>query len=58
MLFDSFKKNPFVPQANCENTGESNHQTSIIPGREIAAAAAVSNVILEGGIYIFFYINP
>lgn len=55
MLFDSFKKNPFASQVKCESADESNYQTSIIPGREIAAAATASNVILEGGKYILFF---
>lgn len=47
MLFEKFQNNPFA--AKCE-TAESNHyETSLVPGREIAAAATASNVILPGG---------
>lgn len=50
MLFEKFQNNPFAKPVKCDSQGETNHEaTSVIPGREIAAAAAVSNVILEGG---------
>jgi len=49
MLFEKFQSNPF--EAKCESTQENKFETSLVPGREIAAAAAVSNVILPGGNY-------
>jgi len=51
MLFEKFQNNPFAKVAKCDSTEvvpSSNYATTIIPGREIAAAAAVSNVILPG----------
>jgi solute carrier family 25 phosphate transporter 3 len=46
MLFEKFQSNPF--EAKCESTQVNKYETSLVPGREIAAAAAVSNVILPG----------
>lgn len=51
MLFEKFQNNPFAKPVQCESQGENQFETSIIPGREIAAAAAVSNVILPGGLF-------
>lgn len=48
MLFEKFQNNPFVKPVKCESQGENKFETSIIPGREIAAAATASKVILEG----------
>lgn len=50
MLFEKFQSNPF--EAKCESAQENKFETSLVPGREIAAAAAVSNVILPGGNYL------
>lgn len=50
MLFEKFQNNPFAAPVKCEAQGENHFETSIIPGREIAAAATASNVILEGGL--------
>ena len=47
MIFEKFQSNPF--EAKCESTQVNKYETSLVPGREIAAAAAVSNVILPGG---------
>lgn len=50
MLFEKFQNNPFASAVKCEAAEYDNElATSIVPGREIAAAAAVSNVILPGG---------
>jgi hypothetical protein len=49
MLFEKFQNNPFASTAQCEKAENNHFETSLIPGREIAAAAAVSNVILPGG---------
>jgi hypothetical protein len=49
MLFEKFQNNPFSTPVQCDSQGENKFETSIIPGREIAAAATASNVILEGG---------
>jgi hypothetical protein len=49
MLFEKFQNNPFAQSVQCESQAGNGLETSIIPGREIAAAAAVSNVILPGG---------
>ena len=52
MLFEKFQNNPFAPAVKCESQIgqiDNGFETSIIPGREIAAAAAASNVILPGG---------
>ena len=52
MLFENFKSNPFTNVAKCENKiTEDNFETSLVEGRSIAAAAAVSNVVLPGGEY-------
>ena len=50
MLFEKFQNNPFAKSVQCDSQGANNLETSVIPGREIAAAAAVSNVILPGGL--------
>lgn len=55
MLFENFKSNPFA--AKCETAQENHYETSLVPGRQIAAAAAVSNEILPGG-KRFFYAFP
>jgi hypothetical protein len=49
MLFEKFQNNPFASTAQCEPAENNHYETSLIPGRDIAAAAAVSNVILPGG---------
>jgi hypothetical protein len=49
MLFEKFQNNPFAAQVNCESANANDYETSIIPGRSIAAAAKPSSVILEGG---------
>jgi solute carrier family 25 phosphate transporter 3 len=41
MLFEKFQNNPFATKVECESK-------SLVEGREIEAAAAVSNVILPG----------
>ncbi|KAL7035294.1 hypothetical protein ACKWTF_008304 [Chironomus riparius] len=46
MIFEKFQSNPF--EAKCESAQINKYETSLVPGREIAAAAAVSNVILPG----------
>lgn len=49
MLFEKFQNNPFS-SVKCESASfENKTETSLVPGREIAAAAAVSNVVLPGG---------
>ena len=47
MLFEKFQNNPFA-KVECESNVNNALETSVVPGREIAAAAAVSNVILPG----------
>jgi solute carrier family 25 phosphate transporter 3 len=49
MLFEKFQNNPFATPVECESAAIKNKtETSLVHGREIAAAAAVSNVILPG----------
>jgi hypothetical protein len=48
MLFEKFQSNPFANAVKCESADENKFETSIVPGREIAAAATVSKVILPG----------
>lgn len=48
MLFEKFQNNPFANAVKCESADENKFETSIVPGREIAAAATVSKVILPG----------
>lgn len=50
MLFEKFQNNPFASSVQCESQANNGLETSIIPGREIAAAATASNVILPGGL--------
>lgn len=49
MLFENYKSNPFAKAVKCETAEKNRFETSLVQGREIAAAAAVSNVILPGG---------
>lgn len=49
MLFEKFQNNPFAKAVKCESQTDNGFETSVIPGREIAAAATASNVILPGG---------
>lgn len=48
MLFEKFQNNPFASTAQCESAENNHFETSLVPGREIAAAATASNVILPG----------
>lgn len=57
MLFENFKSNPFAKAVKCENSGENRFETSLVEGREIAAAAGVSKVILPGGKIILIFLN-
>lgn len=49
MLFEKFENNPFATPVKCEKAENNQFETSLVEGRSIAAAAAVSNVILPGG---------
>lgn len=49
MLFEKFQSNPFATAVKCESAEGNQFETSLVEGRQIAAAAAVSNVILPGG---------
>lgn len=53
MLFEKFANNPFATPVNCESAENNQYETSLVEGRQIAAAAAVSNVILPGGKFHF-----
>lgn len=46
MLFEKFQLNPFA--VKCESSQENRYETSLVPGRDIAAAAAASKEILPG----------
>lgn len=47
---ETARNNPFTTPVSCESSVvAAGDASSIIPGRDIAAAAGVSNVILEGG---------
>lgn len=48
MLFEKFQNNPFAASVKCESQAENTYETSIVPGRQIAAAAGRSEVILPG----------
>lgn len=50
---ETARSNPFTTPVSCETSVvAAGNASSIIPGREIAAAAGVSNVILEGGKFL------
>lgn len=53
MLFEKFASNPFATPVKCESAENNQFETSLVEGRQIAAAAAVSNVILPGGEFYF-----